>query len=78
MVETAVLEQGDKITLPGKFLETLGIKHDEKVVIELNDKGLFIKPLRKIGSITKEIAEMNLPVCTWEDMEREIEEGRGK
>ncbi len=76
MVETAVVERGEKIVLPEKFLETIGIKHNEKVVIEFNDKGLFISPLRKIGSITKEIDNMNLPVCDWEDMEKEIEEDR--
>jgi hypothetical protein len=59
-------------------LDALGIvgNQETEVVLELAGAGVVIKPKGALPPITARIAAMNLPIADWEQMEREIEEGR--
>ncbi len=73
--QTVTIDQSRRIVLPEQVLDALGITVKDKIIVEVTQAGAIIKPERATP-ITDEIASMNLPVTDWEQMEREIEEGR--
>ena len=76
--QTVTIDSSGHLTLPQPALDALGIEGDKvtEVVLELTGAGVVIKPKGALSPITARIAAMNLPVADWEQMEREIEEGR--
>lgn len=75
-VEIAKIDKYGRVKIPEKLRHFFGLKPESVVRIEMTDKGIVIQPETITGSITKRIAEMNLPVADWEQMERESIEGR--
>jgi hypothetical protein len=49
---------------------------DAEVVVELTEIGIVIRPKRQDAPITSRIADMDLPVADWDQMEHDIETGR--
>ncbi len=74
--QTSTIDKNGRVTLPKPMLDALGIASDSAVVIELTDVGIVIKSTNLTPSITQRIADMNLPVADWEEMEQEIDAGR--
>ena len=74
--QMSTIDKNGRVALPKPMLDALGIVSDSEVVIELTDVGIVIKSTKLTPSITQRIADMNLPVADWEEMEREIDAGR--
>ncbi len=76
--QTSVIEQGGHITLPQQILDALGIhtSRETKVIVELTEAGVVIRPMASAHPITDRLASLSLPVADWDQMEREIEAGR--
>jgi hypothetical protein len=76
--ETVTIDQSGHITLPKQALVALGVPTSGKteVIIELTETGVVIRPKHMVTPITDGIAEMDLPVADWDQMEQEIEAGR--
>lgn len=69
------INQRGELLLPEKVCHLLGWLPETEVTIELTDAAMVIRLKQAIPPITADIAKMNLPVTTWEQMEREIEQG---
>ena len=74
--QTSTIDKNGRVALPKPMLDALGIASDSEVVIELTDAGIVIKSPNLTPSITQRIADMNLPVADWDEMEQEIDAGR--
>ena len=74
--QMSTIDKKVRVALPKPMLDALGIESDSEVVIELTDIGIVIKSNHLTPSITQRIADMNLPVADWDEMEREIDAGR--
>jgi AbrB family looped-hinge helix DNA binding protein len=74
--QMSTIDKNGRVALPKPMLDALGIASDSEVVIELTDVGIVIKSTNLTPSITQRIADMNLPVADWEEMEQEIDAGR--
>ena len=74
--QMSTVDKNGRVALPKSMLEALGIASNSEVLIELTDVGIVIKSTTLTPSITQRIAEMNLPVADWEQMEQEIDAGR--
>jgi hypothetical protein len=68
------IDKQGRIELPRVMLDALGLFPETDVIIELTDKGIFIRPKLVATPITQKIADMDLPVSDWNLMEEEIEE----
>lgn len=55
--------------------EKYGLLPESDVIIESRGNGIFIRPRLAETPITQRIAEMDLPVSGWQEMEKEIEQG---
>ena len=75
---TLTIDRSGRIALPETVMERLGVEPEGQVVVELVEDGALIKPKLAKGSLTQQIAEMNLPVGDWEQMKDEIVAGRLK
>ena len=74
--QMSTIDKNGRVALPKPMLDALGIASDSEVVIELTDAGIVIKSPNLTQSITQRIADMNLPVADWDEMEQEIDAGR--
>ena len=74
--QMSTIDKNGRVALPKPMLDALGITSDSEVVIELTDAGIVIKSTNLTPSITQRIADMNLPVADWDEMEQEIDAGR--
>ena len=74
--QMSTIDKNGRVALPKPMLDALGIASDSEVVIELTDAGIVIKSTNLTPSITQRIADMNLPVADWDEMEQEIDAGR--
>jgi len=74
--QMSTIDKNGRVALPKPMLDALGITSDSEVVIELTDAGIIIKSTNLTPSITQRIADMNLPVADWDEMEQEIDAGR--
>ena len=72
------IDQAGRILLPKQILDALGVEPESEVILELNEKAVSIKAQHSATPITDRLAEMNLPVADWEQMENEIDVGRSK
>ena len=52
------------------------LKIAQPLFLELTANGIFVRPRLTATPLTQKIANMDLPVSDWSQMEREIEEGR--
>lgn len=78
LAQTIKIDKTGRIELPEKMREAFGLLPESDVIIELTDDGIFIKPKLTATLITQRIADMDLPVSDWNQMEKEIEEGHLK
>lgn len=76
--QTIQIDKRGRIELPRKMREALGLLPETDVVVELTEKGIFIKPKLMATPLTQKIADMDLPAADWRQMEREIEQGHLK
>jgi len=76
LTQLAKVDQTGRITLPKEALDVLGLTSGAEVIIETTNTEVVIRPQHLAQSITERIAQMNLPVADWEQMEEEIESGR--
>jgi len=76
--QTIQIDKRGRIELPRKMREILGLLPETDVIVELTEKGIFIKPKLTATPLTQKIADMDLPVAEWSQMEREIERGHLK
>jgi bifunctional DNA-binding transcriptional regulator/antitoxin component of YhaV-PrlF toxin-antitoxin module len=72
------IDKQGRIELPLVMRESLGLFPETNVIVELTEKGIFIRPKLAATPITQKIADMDLPVSDWSQMEQEIEEGHLK
>ncbi len=70
------IDPNGQITLPKDILKLFGWIPNMDVILEMKKKNIVIRPQNSMPPITYEIANMDLPVADWEQMEQEIEEGR--
>ena len=70
------IDKHGRIQLPEKMRKTYGLFPETDVLIELKDDGIYIKPKLTATPITQKIAEMELPVSDWDEMEDEMAQGR--
>ncbi len=78
LAQTIQIDKQGRIELPRIMREALGLFPETEVLIELTDKGVFIRPKLAATPITQKIADMDLPISDWSQMEQEIEEGHLK
>ncbi len=72
------IDKHGRIELPKEMREMCGLLPETDVLIEVKEDGIFIKPRLAETPVTQKIAEMDLPVAGWEEMEKEIEAGHLK
>ncbi len=71
--QTIQIDLQGRIELPRVMREALGLIPQTEALVELTAKGIFIRPKHSATPITQRIANMNLPVSDWAQMEKEIE-----
>jgi bifunctional DNA-binding transcriptional regulator/antitoxin component of YhaV-PrlF toxin-antitoxin module len=76
MMHTLTIDQKGRIKLPWQIMESLGMKADTELIVEMTDFGLLLKPKSSRTPLTDQLAAMNLPAGDWEQMEAEINAGR--
>ncbi|MFQ5605042.1 MAG: AbrB/MazE/SpoVT family DNA-binding domain-containing protein [bacterium] len=78
LTQISKIDKQGRIELPDKMRKECGLLPETDVLIELKDDGIFIKPKLTTTPITQRIAEMDLPVSDWKEIEKEIAEGHLK
>lgn len=76
LTQVIQIDKQGRIALPQKMREALGLRPDAAVIVELTANGIFIRPKLTATPLTQKIANMDLPVSEWSEMEQEIEAGR--
>ena len=76
MLHTVKVDKQGKLTLPKDALDALGVKKEAERIMELTDGGILLSFKQSLPPLTEQIAAMNLPVASWEQMETETEAGR--
>lgn len=76
MLQTVKVDKQGKLTLPQDALDALGVKKEAELVMELTDNGVLLSFKKALPPLTEQIAVMNLPIGSWEQMETETEAGR--
>ena len=76
MVHTLTIDQKGRIKLPWQMMESLGVKADTELVVEMTESGLLLKPKLASTPLTDQLSAMDLPVADWDQMEQEIDAGR--
>ncbi len=71
--QTIQIDLQGRIELPRMMREALGLIPQAEALVELTAKGIFIRPKLSATPITQRIANMNLPISDWTQMEKEIE-----
>jgi len=75
LTQVIQIDKQGRIEFPQKMRDALGLLPETDVIVELTDNGLFIRPKLTATPITQKIADMDVPVSDWIQMEQEIEEG---
>ncbi len=78
MIQTLTIDQKGRIKLPWQMMESLGMKADTELVVEMTESGLLLKPKSSpsLTPLTDQLSAMDLPVADWEQMEQEINAGQ--
>ena len=75
MVETVLMDKSGRVVIPKTIRQTLQMSGEQTLLIELRKEEIVLKPLHLKSDPVKAIAEMNLPIAKWEEIEKQIEEG---
>lgn len=75
MARTVEMDKSGRIIIPKEIRDELGVGEGGIFTLERKDEQILLKPLRLKKNPAKAIAEMNLPISTWERIEKEIERG---
>jgi len=75
MAKTAEMDRLGRVVIPKEIRRTLQISEGQTLLIEISGGEIVLKPLHLKSDPVKAIAEMDLPVATWEEIEKQIEEG---
>ena len=72
------IDQLGRIELPRPMRDALGLNPGVLVVVELTAHRISIRQAAQAGNsqttpLTQRVAQMELPVASWDEMEREIE-----
>ncbi len=76
MMQTLTIDQKGRIKLPWQMMESLGMKADTELIVEMTEFGLLLKPKSSATPLTDQLSAMDLPVADWEQMEQETNAGR--
>lgn len=76
MSQISTVDTQGRVLLPKPMLEALGIVSESEVIVNLTDAGIVITSKARVPTITERIANMQLPVADWKQMEHEIDAGR--
>ena len=75
MVKTVEMDKSGRVVIPKEIRQALKISGEQTLLIEIRKEEIVLKPLHLKSDPVEAIAEMNLPIATWEEMEKQIEEG---
>jgi len=75
MARTVEMDKSGRIIIPKEIRNELGVGEGDIFTLERKDQQILLKPLRLKKNPVKAIAEMSLPISTWERIEREVEPG---
>jgi len=75
MVKTVEMDKSGRVVIPREIRQSLQMSGEQTLLIELRKEEIVLKPLRLKSDPVKAIAEMNLPIAKWEEIEKQIEEG---
>ncbi len=75
MVRTVEMDKSGRVVIPKEIRRALKMSGEQTLLVEVRKEEIVLKPLYLKRDPVKAIAEMNLPVATWEDLEKQIEEG---
>jgi len=75
MVRTVEMDKSGRVVIPKEIRRALKMSGEQTLLVEVRKEEIVLKPLYLKSDPVKAIAEMNLPVATWEEMEKQIEEG---
>lgn len=76
MLHTVKVDKQGKLTLPKDVLDALGVEKEAELVMELTNDGVLLSFKKTLPPLTEQIAVMNLPVASWDQIETETEAGR--
>jgi len=69
------MDKSGRVVIPKELRQALRIRDAQPLLVELRKGEIVLKPLNLKGDPLKAIAEMNLPIAEWEQVEKQIEEG---
>jgi len=75
MVKTVEMDKSGRVVIPSEIRRALKMSGEQTLLIEVRKEEIVLKPLRLKSDPVEAIAEMNLPIATWEEIEKQIEEG---
>ena len=78
MARIVEMDKSGRVVIPKEIRRTLRIGEEQTLLVEVREGEIILKPLSLKSDPVKAIAEMNLPVATWEELEKQIEEGATK
>ena len=70
------VDPAGRVLLPSEVLERLHVHPQEQLLLEMSDKGVWLKSTQSQNPLTESLASMNLPVSDWDTMKDEIMAGR--
>jgi len=75
MVRILEMDKLGRVVIPKEIRRSLQLGDEQTLLVEVREGEIVLKPLSLKSDPVKAIAEMGLPVATWEEMEKQIEEG---
>ena len=75
MAKIIEMDKSGRVVIPREIRRSLQMTGEQTLLIELRKEEIVLKPLRLKSEPVKAIAEMNLPLAKWEEVEKQIEEG---
>jgi len=69
------MDKTGRVVIPKEIRQALRISGEQPMLIELRKDEIVLKPLHLKSDPLEAIAEMNLPIGKWEEIEKQIEEG---
>jgi len=68
------MDKSGRVVIPKEIRRTLQMGEEQTLLVEVREGEIVLKPINLKSDPVKAIAEMNLPVAAWEEMEKQIEE----
>jgi len=75
MVTMLSVDKAGRVVLPKKIRERLGLVREGVLLMEMRGSEVVLKRSTIEKSPSMAISKLNLPIATWEQVEKEIEEG---